>query len=87
MPIGLESFRQRESACEDYRAPRDPTSISKDLLPVCFQFFEIRRATSIHLRHSVLCVKKHLHAADVAGLRDILGQGGEDPTEGTSLPR
>ena len=47
-------------------------------------FVDLRRASSVELRSALLRVKKHLPPANTSGLEDVLGQGSEVPSDGTS---
>ena len=46
---------------------------------------QLRRASPSEVRSALLRVKKHLPPSNTSGLEDVLGQGGEVPSEGTSL--
>ena len=46
---------------------------------------EHRRASPTELRSALRRVKKHLAPANTSGLEDVLGQGSDVPSDGTSL--
>ena len=60
-------------------------SICKDIFAARPRAAELRRATPSDLRSTLLRVKKHLAQANAPSLEDVLGQGSEVPSDGTSL--
>ena len=46
---------------------------------------DLRRSSAVDLRGALLRAKKHLPRANASGLEDMLGQGCEVPSDGTSL--
>ena len=69
----------------EYKFRRDPLPISRDVFLVGLWLAASCRAASVGLRHGILRVKNHLPPANVSGLEDMLGRGGEVLAEGTSL--
>ena len=48
-------------------------------------FLDICRAPKFPTERSILCMEKHSPTANLTGLEDCLGQGGEVPFEGGGL--
>ena len=69
------NLRQRESVLGDYKARRDPLKICKDILSFCPWLVEVRRATSIQLRHGILRVENHLLPSACHGPGSNSGSG------------
>ena len=78
--IVLESPLYCKSVIDWCKWGRDPPPMFEDVFGVCPSFVEIRRYSSINIRCGILRVKKHLPPANVPGLEDIFGRGGEVST-------
>lgn len=76
----LDSARHSEAAVEEYRNKCDPLSARKDIFVV-----GPPRASSAELRCALFRAKEHLPPANTSGLEDVMGQGSEVPSNGTSL--
>ena len=46
---------------------------------------EVRRASPAEFRAALVRVKKHLPSSNTSGIEDVLGRGGEVPSDGASL--
>ena len=69
----------------EYKSRRDPASVCRDIFVVRPWMGELRRASRTDLRTALVRAKKHLPPSNSPGLEDVLGQGGEVPSDGTSL--
>ena len=81
----LDAADRRVAAIEERKNRRGPMLLRKDIFAACPRMVELRRASLAELRSAPLRVKKHVAPADTSGLEDVLGQGGEVPSDGTSL--
>ena len=85
MCLALDAAKRRESVVDEYKDRCDPSSVRRDILVMCPWMAGLRRAPPSELRSALLRAKKHLPPSNTSGLEDVLGQGGEVPSGGTSL--
>ena len=83
--IALDGAGSRTTFIDVYTGRRDPMFVRKDIFSVCPRMVKLTRASSGELRSALLKVKKHLAPADTPGLEDVLGQGCDIPSGGTSF--
>ena len=81
----LDAAKHREFVAGEHRNRRDPASICRDIFMVCPWMAELRRASPSELRTALVRVKKRLPLSNMSGIEDVLGHGGEVPSDGTSL--
>ena len=81
----LDSAKHREAAIKDCKSRCDPMLVRKDISLAHPREVELRRASPIELRSAPQRAKRHLAPANTSGLEDVLGQGGDGPSDGTSL--
>ena len=83
--IALNSAQHRNMVLDEFKSRCDPTSICRDIFVVCPWMVHLRQASPNDIRVALRRVKRHLPPSNSSGLEDVLGQGGEIPSEGTSL--
>ena len=83
--IAMSSAQHRDKVLIEFKSRCDPTSICRDIFVVCPWMVRLRQASPGEVRSALRRVKKHLPPSNASGLEDVLGQGGEVPSEGTSL--
>ena len=83
--VSLDSAKHRNTALEEFKSRCGPTSICRDTFVVCPWMAQLRRASPSEVRSALLRAKKRLPPSNTSGLEDVLGQGGEVPSEGASL--
>ena len=83
--IALSTAQHRDKVVVEFKSRCDPTSICRDIFVVCPWMVQLRQATPGEIRSALRRVKKHLPPSNASGLEDVLGQGGEVPSESTSL--
>ena len=83
--IAFSSAQHRDRVLVEFKSRCDPTSICRDIFVVCPWMVQLRQASPGEVRSALRRVKKHLPPSNASGLEDVLGQGGEVPSESTSL--
>ena len=83
--IALNSAQHRNMVLDEFKSRCDPTSICRDIFAVCPWMAHLRQAPPNEIRVALRRVKRHLPPSNSSGLEDVLGQGGEIPSESTSL--
>ena len=81
----MGAAKRRESVAGEYKSRRDPASVCRDIFSVCPWVTEVRRASPAELRAALVRVKKRLPPSSTSGIEDVLGHGGEVPSDGASL--
>ena len=81
----LGAAKHREMVVEEYKNRCDPAPICRDIFTVCPWLTELRRASPSELRTALARAKKRLPPPNTSGIEDVLGHGGEAPSDGTSL--
>ena len=81
----IDATKYREAAVDEYTNRCDPLSVCKDIFAACPRMVELPRAAPSELRSALLRVKKHLAPANASSLEDVLGQGCDVRSDGTSL--
>ena len=81
----LDSAKHRRAAAEEYKNRCDLLFVRKDIFVVRPWMVDLRCAPSVELRGALLHAKKHLPLANASGSGDVLGQGSDVPSGGTSL--
>ena len=81
----LNSAYHRESVWGDYKNRRDPASARRDMFIVSPRTVESRRASPSDLRTALIRAKKQLPPSNMSGIEDVLGSGGEAPSDGASF--
>ena len=77
--------KRREFVVGEYENRRDPASVHRDIFMARHWAAELRRAPPSDLRTALVRVKKHLPPLNMSGIEDVLGHGGEAPSDGTPL--
>ena len=83
--FSLDAASRQATFVDVYRARCDPTSVCKDILAASPWMAELNRASPGELRSAVLREQKHLAPANMSGLEEVLGQGGDIPSDGASF--
>ena len=83
--IALLSAQHRNTVLDEFKSRCDPTSICRDIFVVCPWMVPLRQASPNEIRAALRRVKRHLPPSNSSGLEDVLGQGGDVPSESTSL--
>ena len=83
--VALGTAKHRDKVVDEFKSRCDPTSICRDIFVVCPWMVRLRQASPGDIRSALRRVKKHLPPSNASGLEDVLGQGGEVPSESTSL--
>ena len=81
----MDAAKRRESVAEEYKNRCDSASACRDIATACPWMVELRRATPPDLRTAPARVRKRLPPPNISGLEDVLGHGGEAPSDSASL--
>ena len=81
----MDSAKRCDAVIEEYKDWRDPLFTRKDIFALSPRMADFVRASLVELRSALLRVKKHLPPANTSGQEEVLGQGSEAPSDGTSL--
>ena len=80
----LGAAKHREAVVDDYKSRRDPMLVCKDISIVRPWMVELRRAPPTESRSVLQRAKKHLAPEKTSDSEDVLGQGSDIPSDGTS---
>ena len=81
----LDAAKHREAVIEEYENRCGPLFVCGDIFVVCPRMAELHRASPTVLRSAHQQIKQHLAPASTSGLEDVLSQGSDVPSDGTSL--
>ena len=83
--LAVDSAQRRNAVLDEFESRCNPSSFSRDIVVECPWVVELRRASSGEVRSASLRVAD-TSPVELLRFGGCLGQRGEDPSEGASLP-